>query len=126
MFCSLLTYSFLFRPEALPIKLGLEIRSDQSFGGLLWFFLSNSNINWCRRIWRPLFWAHYSYLKSQSQKAQSSYADLLGRKRNPNANQFELGVSTIPKFEGYGRRTFGLTASYSVRFFTMPIVPEIH
>jgi hypothetical protein len=65
----------------------------------------------------PLFWAHYSYLALNPMGISDRYCDY----GQENCNQTMMNMfwcSDNPlKFKGYSDSSWGLTASYSVRFY---------
>lgn len=65
----------------------------------------------------PLFWAHYSYLGLDPRGLKDNYADYWEHNRNHTLINYEWCVRNPKGFKGYGPDNWGLTASYSVRFY---------
>lgn len=63
----------------------------------------------------PLFWAHYSYLGLDPRKLEDRYANYWEENRNHTLINYEYCVENPKNFVGYGERSWGLTASYSVK-----------
>jgi hypothetical protein len=65
----------------------------------------------------PLFWAHYSYLGLDPRKLKDQYGDYWKLNRNHALIHYRYSVDNPKGFEGYGEDCWGLTASYSIRFY---------
>ncbi len=66
----------------------------------------------------PLFWAHYSYLGLDPRGLKDKYADYWEENKNQTLINYQWCVNNPKKFKGYGADSWGLTASYSVRFYS--------
>lgn len=65
----------------------------------------------------PLFWSHYSYLGLDPRGLKDRYADYWEHNRNHTLINHDWCVANPKSFKGYGPENWGLTASYSVRFY---------
>jgi hypothetical protein len=65
----------------------------------------------------PLFWSHYSYLGLDPRGLKDRYADYWEHNRNHTLINHDWCVSNPKGYKGYGPDNWGLTASYSVRFY---------
>ncbi len=65
----------------------------------------------------PLFWAHYSYLGLDPRELSDQYANYWEHNRNQTLINRQWCVENPKKYLGYGEDCWGLTASYSVRFY---------
>lgn len=65
----------------------------------------------------PLFWSHYSYLGLDPRGLKDRYADYWEHNRNHTLINHDWCVDNPKKFKGYGPESWGLTASYSVKFY---------
>jgi hypothetical protein len=65
----------------------------------------------------PLFWSHYSFLGLDPRKLKDRYADYWEHNRNHTLINYEYCKENPRKFAGYGADCWGLTASYSTRFY---------
>jgi hypothetical protein len=65
----------------------------------------------------PLFWAHYSYLGLDPRKLKDQYGDYWKLNRNHALIHYRYCVDNPKGFTGYGEDCWGLTASYSIRFY---------
>ena len=65
----------------------------------------------------PLFWAHYSYLGLDPRGLKDKYADYWDETRNQAMINYKWCVANPKKYKGYGPDNWGLTASYSVKFY---------
>ncbi|MDB5193485.1 MAG: beta-glucosidase [Segetibacter sp.] len=63
----------------------------------------------------PLFWAHYSYLGLDPRGLKDRYADYWQHNKNHTLINYSWCVENPKKFKGYGKDSWGLTASYSVK-----------
>ena len=66
----------------------------------------------------PLFWAHYSYLGLDPRGLKDKYADYWQETRNQALINYEWCVKNPKKYKGYGKNNWGLTASYSTKFYS--------
>ena len=65
----------------------------------------------------PLFWAHYSYLGLDPRGLKDKYADYWEENKNLALINYQWCVDNPKNFKGYGKNNWGLTASYSTRFY---------
>lgn len=65
----------------------------------------------------PLFWAHYSFLGLDPRKLKDKYADYWEHNVNHTLINYDHCVANPHHFYGYGPNCWGLTASYSTRFY---------
>ena len=65
----------------------------------------------------PLFWSHYSYLGLDPRGLKDRYADYWKEARNHTLINHDWCVDNPKNYKGYGPDNWGLTASYSVRFY---------
>lgn len=65
----------------------------------------------------PLFWAHYSYLGFDPRGLKDRYADYWEHNRNHTLLNRRHCLENPLDYRGYGENCWGLTASYSVRFY---------
>jgi len=65
----------------------------------------------------PLFWAHYSYLGLDPRGLKDKYADYWEENKNQTLINYEWCVKNPLHYKGYGPDSWGLTSSYSVRFY---------
>jgi len=63
----------------------------------------------------PLFWSHYSFLGLDPRKLKDPYADYWQHNVNHTLINYQYCVENPKGFKGYGKDTWGLTASYSVK-----------
>ncbi len=84
--------------EAFGYKLSLRHNGAAEYGG-------------------PLFWAHYSYLGLDPNNLRDEYADYWEENKNQTLINRQWCVENPNKFKGYGADCWGLTASYSVKFY---------
>jgi hypothetical protein len=64
-----------------------------------------------------LFWAHYSYLGLDPGGLKDTYADYWEENKNQTLINYQWCVDNPKKFKGYGPDSWGLTSSYSVKFY---------
>lgn len=62
----------------------------------------------------PLFWAHYSFLGLNPNGLSDRYADYFQEMRNYTLANRVYCIRNPKNFKGYGEKSWGLTASYSV------------
>lgn len=65
----------------------------------------------------PLFWSHYSFLGLDPRNLKDRYADYWQHNVNHTLIDYKYCVENPKKFKGYGENCWGLTASYSTRFY---------
>ena len=65
----------------------------------------------------PLFWAHYSFLGLDPRGLRDRYADYWTHNRNHTLLNRKHCVENPSNYAGYGEDCWGLTASYSVKFY---------
>ncbi len=63
----------------------------------------------------PLFWAHYSYLGLNPQNLKDQYADYWKLNYNHAMINYKYCIENPNGFRGYGKDSWGLTASYSIQ-----------
>jgi|UniRef100_UPI0040479F9A hypothetical protein len=61
----------------------------------------------------PLFWAHYSFLGLNPKGLKDQYADYWTENRNQTLINRAWCIANPGRFQGYGEKLWGLTASYS-------------
>jgi hypothetical protein len=62
----------------------------------------------------PLFWAHYSYLGLDPRGLNDQYADYWKLNQNHALIHYKYCLTNPHNFEGYGKKCWGLTSSYSM------------
>jgi hypothetical protein len=65
----------------------------------------------------PLFWAHYSFLGLDPRGLKDRYADYWEHNKAHTLINYDWCVANPKGFKGYGPDNWGLTASYSVKFY---------
>jgi hypothetical protein len=65
----------------------------------------------------PLFWAHYSYLGLDPRGLKDTFSDYWEENKSQTLINYQWCVDNPKKFKGYGPDNWGLTASYSVKFY---------
>ena len=73
--------------------------------------------NGAKKYGGPLFWAHYSYLGLNPTGLKDRYADYWENNRNQTLINHDWCVDNPKKYKGYGPDSWGLTASYSLKFY---------
>ncbi len=66
----------------------------------------------------PLFWAHYSFVALNPMGLEDKYADYGSENINQTLNNYLWCVNNPMNFRGYSDSSWGLTASYSVNFYS--------
>jgi len=66
----------------------------------------------------PLFWSHYSYLGLDPRGLKDRYADYWEENRNHTLINWKWCSENPGGFAGYNEKCWGLTASYSVEFYS--------
>jgi hypothetical protein len=84
--------------EAFGIPLELKHNGSPDFGG-------------------PLFWAHYSFVGLDPRGLKDQYADYWRHNINHTLINRQHCIENPNGFLGYGPNSWGLTASYSVKFY---------
>ncbi len=84
--------------EAYGYKLELKHNGAEEFGG-------------------PLFWAHYSYLALDPRGLKDQYADYWRHNVNHTLINRQHCIENPHGYKGYGKDSWGLTASYSIKFY---------
>jgi hypothetical protein len=74
----------------------------------------------------PLFWSHYSYLGLDPRNLKDKYADYWTHNRNHTLINRQYCIENPKKYRGYGEHSWGLTASYSVKFYAAHSPTEDH
>lgn len=65
----------------------------------------------------PLFWSHYSWLGLDPRGLKDRYADYWEHNKAHTLINYDWCVDNPLKWKGYGPNNWGLTASYSVKFY---------
>ena len=65
----------------------------------------------------PLYWAHYSYLGLDPRGLKDKYADYWQENTNLSLINYQWCVDNPKNFKGYGPNNWGLTSSYSTKFY---------
>jgi hypothetical protein len=65
----------------------------------------------------PLFWSHYSFLGLDPRKLKDRYADYRQHNKNHTLINRQYCIENPKHYKGYGEDCWGLTASYSVKFY---------
>ncbi len=65
----------------------------------------------------PLFWSHYSYLGLDPRGLKDRYADYWQENTHQSLINYSWCVNNPKGYKGYGKNNWGLTASYSVKFY---------
>ena len=65
----------------------------------------------------PLFWSQYSYLGLDPRELKDRYTDYWKENTNQTLINYTWCVNNPKKYKGYGENNWGLTASYSVKFY---------
>jgi hypothetical protein len=66
----------------------------------------------------PLFWAHYSFLGLDPRGLKDRYADYWQHNVSHTLINYEYCVHNPKKYKGYGPDSWGLTASYSLKWYS--------
>jgi hypothetical protein len=64
-----------------------------------------------------LFWSHYSFLGLDPRKLKDAYADYWQHNRNHVLSNRAYCIQNPKGYKGYGPDSWGLTSSYSIRFY---------
>lgn len=92
-----------------------DIRNDSSHRQ--YGFHLDLKHNGAQQFGGPLFWSHYSFLGLDPRKLKDRYADYWTHNKNHTLINYTYCVENPKHFKGYGEDCWGLTASYSVRFY---------
>jgi len=65
----------------------------------------------------PLFWSQYSYLGLDPRGLKDRYTDYWKENTNQTLINYTWCVNNSKKYKGYGENNWGLTASYSNKFY---------
>jgi len=65
----------------------------------------------------PLFWSHYSFLGLDPRNLKDRYADYWAHNKTHTLINYQYCIQNPNKYKGYGVDCWGLTASYSPRFY---------
>jgi hypothetical protein len=87
-----------FPHQALGYQLGLRYQGDPPNGA-------------------PLFWSQYSYLGLDPRGLKDKYTDYWTENTNHTLINYTWCVNNPKKYKGYGKNNWGLTSSYSVKFY---------
>jgi hypothetical protein len=66
----------------------------------------------------PLFWSHYSFVGLDPRKLKDRYADYWQHNVNHTLINYQYCVENPKGFKDYGKNSWGLTAGYSVNFYS--------
>lgn len=66
----------------------------------------------------PLFWSHYSFLGLDPRKLKDQYADYWQHNVNHTLINYQYCVENPKGYKDYGKNSWGLTAGYSVNFYS--------
>lgn len=72
----------------------------------------------------PLFWAHYSYLGLNPKGLKDKYADYWQENKSHALIHYNHAIKNPNGFKGYGKNSWGLTASYSVEGYAAHMPSE--
>jgi len=88
-----------------------NIKGNESYGGYTLHLRHQGN----PPHGGPLFWAHYSYLGLDPRGLKDQYADYWEENKNQTLINRQWCIDNPKNFKGYGKDSWGLTASYSVK-----------
>lgn len=74
----------------------------------------------------PLFWSHYSFLGLDPRGLKDQFADYWSHNVNHTLINRQWCIENPKGFKGYGENCWGLTASYSTRFYFAHAPGEQH
>lgn len=74
--------------------------------------------NYAEEYGGPLFWSHYSYLGLDPRKLKDKYADYWKENVSQSKINYEWCAENPLKYKGYGKDSWGLTSSYSVKGYS--------
>ena len=73
--------------------------------------------NGAQQFGGPLFWSHYSFLGLDPRKLKDRYSDYWKHNVNHTLINYTYCVENPKKFKDYGENSWGLSASYSTKFY---------
>jgi hypothetical protein len=73
--------------------------------------------NGAQQFGGPLFWSHYSFLGLDPRNLSDRYANYWEHNRNHTLINRQYCIENPKGYKGYGESSWGLTASYSVKFY---------
>lgn len=82
--------------------------------------------NGARQYGGPLFWSHYSFLGLDPRKLKDRYADYWKHNTNHTLINRQYCIENPKNYKGYGENCWGLTASYSIKFYAAHNPQEDH
>ena len=88
-----------------------NIKGNESYGGYTLHLRHQGNAP----HGGPLFWAQYSYLGLDPRGLKDEYADYWEENKNQTLINRQWCIDNPKNFEGYGKDSWGLTASYSIK-----------
>ncbi len=74
--------------------------------------------NFAQQFGGPLFWSHYSFLGLDPRKLKDRYADYWQHNVNHTLINYQYCVENPKGYKDYGKNSWGLTAGYSVNFYS--------
>lgn len=78
----------------------------------------NLEHNGAKQYGGPLFWSHYSFLGLDPRNLKDPYADYWTHNQNHVLIDYQYCLTNPHQYKGYGPNCWGLTASYSLKFYT--------
>lgn len=72
----------------------------------------------------PLFWAHYSYLGLNPSGLKDKYANYWEENKSQTLINYDYAIANPKGYKGYGKNSWGLTASYSVKGYAAHMPAE--
>jgi hypothetical protein len=82
--------------------------------------------NGAQQFGGPLFWSHYSFLGLDPRNLKDAYADYWTHNRNHTLINRQYCIENPKGYRGYGEDSWGLTASYSIKFYAAHSPTEDH
>lgn len=82
--------------------------------------------NGAQQFGGPLFWSHYSFLGLDPRNLKDAYADYWTHNKNHTLINREYCIENPKGYRGYGEDSWGLTASYSIKFYAAHSPAEDH
>ena len=73
--------------------------------------------NYAEQYGGPLFWAHYSFVGLDPRQLEDRYANYWQENRSHTLINRQWCIANPNGYKGYGKDSWGLTASYSPRFY---------
>jgi hypothetical protein len=80
-------------------------------------YVLNLKHNGAEEYGGPLFWSHYSYLGLNPRNLKDRYADYWQENTNHTLINWQWCATNPMGYKGYSEDCWGLTASYSVKFY---------